>query len=232
MASIPFPVPADLAEDVTDGLNFRPQTVSFSQFQNRAISKSSDFETGATERALIIHKQDQSNLVLVSNSSFPCQGNSYQPACLQPLSCATSRTPPVSSSLFRPALSNLYCSSLLSPSPRRWTTSCNHGRSRCIRKWWLDLTRSYTCHYPPLLTIHRRTRTFPSWQRSIIDLSPNPNSTQSSRCRGFTVRSWIWSWWYFGHCLLVWAGTRAFWDVSFSLFIFIYFGWFHYIVTK
>jgi hypothetical protein len=37
--------------DVTDGLNFTPQTVSFSQFQNRAISKSPGFETGATERA-------------------------------------------------------------------------------------------------------------------------------------------------------------------------------------
>ena len=38
--------------DVTDGLNFTPQTVSFSQFQNRAISKWPGFETGATERAL------------------------------------------------------------------------------------------------------------------------------------------------------------------------------------
>jgi hypothetical protein len=43
--------------DVTDGLNFTPQTVSFSQFQNRAISKWPGFETGATERALSQHTQ-------------------------------------------------------------------------------------------------------------------------------------------------------------------------------
>ena len=37
---------------MADGLNFTPQTVSYSQFQNRAILKSPGFETGATERAL------------------------------------------------------------------------------------------------------------------------------------------------------------------------------------
>jgi hypothetical protein len=36
--------------DVTDGLIFTPPTVSFSQFQNWAVSKSPDFETGAAER--------------------------------------------------------------------------------------------------------------------------------------------------------------------------------------
>jgi hypothetical protein len=55
MVSTPFPVPVELAEDVTDvtdGFNFTPQPFHFSQFQNRAIPKSPDFETGATERGL------------------------------------------------------------------------------------------------------------------------------------------------------------------------------------
>jgi hypothetical protein len=38
--------------DVTDGLIFTPLTISFSRFQNQAISKLPDFETGATEQAL------------------------------------------------------------------------------------------------------------------------------------------------------------------------------------
>ena len=38
--------------DVTDGLIFVPLSVSLSQFRNRTVSKSGDFETGATERAL------------------------------------------------------------------------------------------------------------------------------------------------------------------------------------
>jgi len=43
MVSIPFLVPAELAvgvTDMTDGLNFTLQAVSFSQFQNRTILKS------------------------------------------------------------------------------------------------------------------------------------------------------------------------------------------------
>ena len=52
MISIPFLVPIELAEDVTDvtdGPNFTPQTVWFSQFQKWAILKLPGFETGAAK---------------------------------------------------------------------------------------------------------------------------------------------------------------------------------------
>ena len=52
MISIPFLVPIELAEDVTDGPNFTPQTVWFSQFQKWAILNLPGFETGAAKQPL------------------------------------------------------------------------------------------------------------------------------------------------------------------------------------